>query len=115
MNLDTRVWKGGIIFALLSVFAVPFFDGGTEITAGKAAVPTFYKDVLPLLQHHCQSCHRPGEIAPFPLITYNETRRWAGLIREAVQQKKMPPWFADPHFGHFSNDPSLATQEIETL
>jgi hypothetical protein len=115
MNLDTRVWKGGIIFALLSVFAVPFFDGGTEITAGKAAVPTYYKDVLPLLQHHCQSCHRPGEIAPFPLVTYNETRRWADLIREAVQQKKMPPWFADPHFGRFSNDPSLTTQEIETL
>lgn len=115
MNLGANSWKGGVILALLSVSAVRFSGGGTEITPDKAPVPTFYKDVLPILQQHCQACHRPGEIAPFPLVTYDQTHRWAGLIRDAVQQKKMPPWFADPRFGHFSNDPSLTPQEIETL
>ena len=77
--------------------------------------PTFYKDVLPILQQHCQSCHRPNQIAPMPLVTYQQTRLWADAIRDTVRSKKMPPWFADPCCGHFSNDPSLTTQEITTL
>src|SRR5579862_1366558 len=77
--------------------------------------PTFYKDVLPLLQEHCQSCHRPGEVAPMPLVTYQQTRPWAPAIAKAVQSGIMPPWFADPRFGHFSDDPSLNPQQIATL
>jgi hypothetical protein len=77
--------------------------------------PTFYKDVLPILQEHCQSCHRPGEIAPMPFVTYKQTRRWAEAIKQAVSAKKMPPWFADPRFGRFANDPSLRRSEIESL
>jgi hypothetical protein len=76
---------------------------------------TFYKDVLPILQTHCQSCHRPGEIGPMPLMTYEQTRRWSRAIQQAVETKKMPPWFADPRYGRFANDPSLSTEEIETL
>ena len=90
--------------------------------AGKAtsrwssnASPTFYRDVLPILDERCQSCHRPGEIAPIPLVTYAETRFWAGAIKKAVQQRNMPPWFADPHYGHFANDPSLTAEQIATL
>ena len=74
--------------------------------------PSFYKDVLPLLQEHCQVCHREGEIAPMPFVTYEQTRPWAGAIKLAVQSKQMPPWFADPRFGKFSNDPSLTPQQI---
>jgi len=77
--------------------------------------PTFYRDVLPILQQRCQSCHRPGEIGPFPLMTYEETQRMADIIAATVESKKMPPWFADPSFGHFSNDPSLTTQQIATI
>src|SRR5579859_699495 len=66
--------------------------------------PTFYKDVLPILQDHCQNCHRPGEVAPMPLVTYEQTRPWADAISHSVQMKMMPPWFADPRFGHFAND-----------
>jgi len=77
--------------------------------------PTFYQDVLPILQGHCQSCHRPGEVAPMPLITYEQTRPWASAIAKAVQSKTMPPWFSDPRFGHFSNDPSLTEQQIATV
>ena len=76
------------------------------------ANPTFYKDVLPILQDHCQSCHRPGEVAPIPLVSYEETRPWADELAHAVQSKMMPPWFADPRYGHFANDPSLSEQQI---
>jgi hypothetical protein len=77
--------------------------------------PTFYRDVLPVIQNHCQVCHRPGEIAPMPFVTYEETKKWAMPIRDAVRTRKMPPWFADPRFGHFSDDLSLTPQQIDTL
>src|SRR5579863_10411967 len=76
---------------------------------------TFYRDVLPILQKHCETCHRPGSIAPMSLITYEQARPFADAIRAATLQKSMPPWFADPGVGHFSNDPSLAPQEISTI
>lgn len=80
-----------------------------------AASPTFSKDVAPILQKNCQSCHRPGEAAPFSLLNYQSARPWAASIKEAVQARRMPPWFADPHFGKFSNDRSMAQGEIDTL
>src|SRR5579872_1684236 len=82
---------------------------------GASVSPTFYKDVLPILQDHCQSCHRPGEPAPMPFMTYEQTRPWAAKVASAVQKKMMPPWFADPAFGKFANDPSLNATEIEIL
>jgi hypothetical protein len=81
----------------------------------ESAPPTFYRDILPILQNHCQVCHRAGEIGPVPLITYTQTRPFARAIATDVSQRKMPPWFADPAAGHFSNDPSLTNQEISTL
>ena len=80
-----------------------------------ATQPTFYKDVLPILQAHCQSCHRPGEVAPMPLVTYEQTRPWASSISHAVEMKMMPPWFADPRYGHFANDSSLTEHQIATI
>ena len=77
--------------------------------------PAFYKDILPILQDHCQACHREGEIAPMPFITYEQTRPWAAAIKEAVQSKQMPPWFADPRCGKFSNDPSLTPRQIAVI
>ncbi len=77
--------------------------------------PVFYRDVLPILQRHCQPCHRRGEIAPMPLVTYGEARKWAREILELTRQKKMPPWLADPRYGSFANDPSLTEEDIETL
>jgi hypothetical protein len=84
---------------------------------GTAATPavTFHKDVQPILQNRCQACHRPGEVAPMSLLTYEQTRPWAKSIRQAVLTKKMPPWFADPHYGKFSNDRSLTQPDIDTL
>ena len=86
--------------------------------AAKPAEParaTFTKDVAPILQQHCQACHRPGEAGPFSLLTYQQARPWAKAIKEAVLLKKMPPWFADPHYGKFSNDRSLAQSDVDTL
>jgi hypothetical protein len=76
---------------------------------------TFTKDVAPVLQKNCQGCHRPGEAAPFSLLTYEQARPWAKAMKEAALLKKMPPWFADPHYGSFSNDRSLTQKEIDTL
>jgi hypothetical protein len=77
--------------------------------------PTFSKDVAPILQQHCQTCHRPGEAAPFSMLTYKDTRPWASSIKEAVSLHKMPPWFADPHYGKFANDRTMPQHDIDTL
>ncbi len=103
--------------ALISLCSAPMSLSlqSTSASPNKSAPPTFYRDVLPILQNHCQVCHRPGEIGPMPLITYAQTQPFARAIATDVREKKMPPWFADPTVGHFSNDPSLTNQEIATL
>ncbi len=92
---------------------------GLAVVALAAAVDptpvTFSKDVLPILQKNCQSCHRPGQVAPMSLLSYQDARPWARAIKNAVIQKKMPPWFADATYGHFTNDRSLSQHDIETL
>jgi hypothetical protein len=80
-----------------------------------APAPTFYKDVLPVLEKNCQGCHRPGEPGPMSFMSYDSTRPWAKAIKTAVATKKMPPWFADPHYGKFANDRSLSEADIKTL
>jgi len=105
-----------IIFAaaavLLSLGAG--FDGPSE-KPNAAPVPTFYRDIVPILQNKCQSCHRTGEPAPMPLETYDQTRPWAKKMAAAVAMKMMPPWFADPRYGHFANDPSLSEEQIAII
>jgi len=83
--------------------------------AGNSPQVTFYKDVLPVLQKNCQGCHRPGEPGPMSFLTYESTRPAAKAIKAAVLTKKMPPWFADPHYGKFSNDRSMADADVKTL
>src|ERR1700751_963250 len=74
---------------------------------------TFTGDVAAIFQERCQICHRPGEAAPFSLLTYQDARPWAKAIKAAVLMRKMPPWFADPGVGRFSNDISLGQSEID--
>jgi hypothetical protein len=83
--------------------------------APASAQVTFNKDVLPILQQKCQVCHRPGEIGPMPLTTYQGVRPWARSIKAAVSNKVMPPWFADPSHGRFANDKRLTDAEIATI
>jgi mono/diheme cytochrome c family protein len=99
---------GSLAFALAS----PQVPGPPARSAPEA---TFYRDVLRILQAHCQECHRAQGIAPMAFETYEQTRPYAEAIHLATQSKAMPPWFADPSVGKFSNDPSLSGKEIATL
>ncbi len=85
------------------------------VKAQAPAAPTFYKDVLPILQKNCQGCHRPGQIGPFSMLSYESTRPWARSIKTRVMAKQMPPWFADPHYGPYANDPSLRQEDVDLL
>lgn len=83
-------------------------------TASTAAV-TFHKDVEPILQQRCQECHHAGTAAPFSLLTYDDAVNWSAMIKEVVQERRMPPWHADPRYSHFSNDRSLTAAQMKTL
>ena len=76
---------------------------------------TFTRDVAPILYQNCVGCHRPNDIAPMSLLTYKEARPWAASIREAVTSRTMPPWYADPRYGHFRNDKRLSQNDIDTI
>ncbi len=80
-----------------------------------AAPVTFHKDVEPVLQKHCQGCHRPGEAAPMSFLTYASTRPWAKAMKNAVASRRMPPWFADADHGKFRNDPTLSAAERNAI
>ncbi len=76
---------------------------------------TFTKDVAPIFFKNCVECHRPGEMAPMSLMTYQDARPWSRSIREQVVKRAMPPWSANPEVGHWQNDPRLSKQEIDTI
>src|SRR5215472_5651573 len=102
--MSQRLWMGALLL------------GASAFAAENAPAPvTFNKDVLPILQQHCQSCHRPGNIAPMSFLSYESTRPWAKAMKAAVLTRKMPPWFADPQYGHYANDPSLSRAELDTI
>jgi hypothetical protein len=83
--------------------------------APSAAAPTYSKDVAPILFAQCTTCHRPGEIAPMSLLTYKDTRPWARSIAAKVADGTMPPWHADPAYGHFSNERRLTAAQKDTI
>jgi mono/diheme cytochrome c family protein len=76
---------------------------------------TFTKDVAPIFVRSCMTCHRPGEIAPMSLLSYEDARPWAASIKREVANRVMPPWHADPRYGKFGNDRRLGDAEIETI
>ena len=78
---------------------------------------TFTKDVAPILQKSCQSCHRPGSVAPMSLLTYEDARPWARSMKQKVTAREMPPWHIDRNIGitKFKDDPSLTEAEIQTI
>jgi thiol-disulfide isomerase/thioredoxin len=82
--------------------------------AGKSGKVTYHRDVLPVLQKHCQQCHRPGEVGPFPLTSYRQAANWASDIKEYTRDRRMPPW--KPVAGlSFHNERKLTDQELKTL
>jgi hypothetical protein len=105
-----------LVFVLLTAMtALGTQTSSPSVPSDQAPLVTFNKDVLPILQNNCQSCHRPGGVAPMSLLTYDSARPWAKAIKAAVVSKQMPPWFADPHYGNFRNAPRLTQSDINTL
>ena len=97
------------------------FVGGLLALPAAAAEPartvTFSKDVAPIFQARCQSCHEPGSIAPMSLITFQEARPWAKSIKARVSARQMPPWHIDRSVGvqKFKNDMSLTDDQVDTI
>jgi hypothetical protein len=100
---------------LVCSFAINALMLAADTPATQERPVTFNKDVLPILQKNCQTCHRPGEIGPMSFLSYESTRPWAKAMRAAVLSRKMPPWFADPAAGHFSNDRRLSDADVRTI
>ncbi len=86
-----------------------------RIVEPASARATYHRDVAPILDRRCVSCHQPGGIGPFSLLTAANAVRRARAIREAVAERRMPPWYADPKYGHFANDPSLTESERQII
>jgi hypothetical protein len=102
---------------LLVVGVLVVLPAPAAFAQAAASSPTFTKDVAPILQAKCESCHRANSIAPMSLVTFEETRPWARSIRQRVAARQMPPWHIDKTVGiqHFANDRSLSDREIDTI
>ena len=95
--------------SLAAALLVPAFASAQSQSA--AAAPTYSKDVAPIFYKNCTVCHRPGEIGPFSMLTYTDTRPWVKAIASQVANGTMPPWHADPAHGTFANDRRLSAAE----
>jgi mono/diheme cytochrome c family protein len=82
---------------------------------GFAAVPTFNKDIAPILYENCATCHRPGQVAPFSLLTYSDAAKRAGLIAAVTAKRYMPPWKAEEGYGHFQDERRLTDAQIAAI
>jgi hypothetical protein len=96
-------------FALILLCPLAMLAGTSSTT------PTFNKDIAPILYANCSTCHRPGEVAPFPLLTYQDAAKRAALIAGAVTQRFMPPWKAEPGYGDFAAARVLTTEQIAMI
>ena len=94
------------VFALASTVAIaaPTFN-----------TPTFNKDIAPILFENCATCHRPGEVAPFPLLTYQDAAKRAGLIATVTKKRYMPPWKPEPGYGSFDHTRRLTEEQIARI
>jgi hypothetical protein len=102
---------------VLGVLAIAYATSNVpSAEAPTVATPTFAKDVAPIVYKHCAQCHRPGEVAPMSLLSYEDVRPWARAIKTKVVSREMPPWGADPSQSlKMRNDPSLSDAQIATI
>lgn len=108
-----RLWRIPLILIWAGLYSGAVKS--QNVTPATKPEVTYNKDVSPILQKHCTTCHRPNDIAPMSLMTYEEVLPFARMIRENVIQRKMPPWHADAAFGDFANDTRLMDAEIATI
>jgi hypothetical protein len=112
-------FQSTVIRLSLSVLAMGavLMAGDTTGATQTTKIPTFTKDIVPILQARCQDCHRPNAMAPMSLLTYEDARPWARSIKERVVKRQMPPWHLDKSVGvqSFQNDMSLSDAQIATI
>jgi mono/diheme cytochrome c family protein len=94
--------------------AVAMFSASAADTDARVT-PTFNHDVAPILYKNCSGCHRPGEVAPFSLLTYDDASKRAKQIAAITAARAMPPWKAEPGWGHFLNERRLTDEQLATL
>jgi len=107
-HLRSFTFAAGLIVALLAASTA-------VLSTQSSATPTFSRDVAPILYRNCVTCHRPGEIAPMSLLTYEQARPYARSIRERIELGTMPPWHAEASPGTFLNERRLTAAEKQTL
>src|ERR1035441_3556558 len=92
--------RNPILFSLVLTLAGVGYAGTDKTTA----TPTFNRDVAPILYQNCSNCHRPGEVAPFALLSYDDAAKRAKQIAAITQARVMPPWKATPGYGEFLDE-----------
>jgi hypothetical protein len=104
-----------VLMSSMTIVTFAAAPDGSEATGGRPL--TFAKDIAPIFQRSCQSCHHAGTSTPMSLMTYSEVRPWARSIKERVARRDMPPWHLDKTVGirHYKNDRSLSDEEIATV
>lgn len=99
--------RGVAVASSLTLLLSPAFTSADGVT--------YCKDVAPILFEHCAGCHRPGEVGPFPLLTYRDAAKRANFLKEVTAERQMPPWKAVPGFGSFHGERRLSDAELKTL
>ena len=95
-----------LCFAMLAALSASAADNAT---------PTFNKDIAPILYQNCAMCHRPGEVAPFSLLTYQDAKKRAAQIASVTKARVMPPWKAEPGYGDFKDARRLSDQQLALI
>ncbi len=113
----TKSLKVTLAGAAVVIVALPGVAVAAEAAPAEARADdvTYAEDVAPIIFNNCLVCHRPGQVAPMPFRDYKETRPWARAIKDKVQSREMPPWFADPQYGEWLNDRRLSQEQIDTI
>src|ERR1700730_14939509 len=102
-------------FARILLLPLGMAAAAAAAPPSSTAAPTFNKDIAPILYANCATCHRPGEVAPFPLLTYQDAAKRASVIAGAVAARFMPPWKAEPGYGDFVDARRLPDAQIALI
>ena len=113
---------GTVLFsAAIAGVVAPLAVQAEQQAAPAAPEVTFTRDIAPILQRSCQNCHRPGQVAPMSLLTYEDARPWARSMKQRTGLRDkagvMPPWYIEKNIGiqHYKNDPSLSDEEVAKI
>src|SRR5690349_5782338 len=118
LTVRAAIWLSAVTTIVAVVLVTP-----APLVGQSSAAPdvTFTKDIAPILQRSCQNCHRPGSVAPMPLLTYEDARPYAAAIKRRTgirsKQGTMPPWYIEKGIGiqHYKNDISLSDEEVARI